>query len=523
MDFENLEKKIISQKHFYISAFIGGPLIAGFVAAYNLWTQKLPWKAIGIFLSGLILTSLLEFFLLLIARFVLSPLKIQLSFGVILIALLSAQILFTWFISLFLRIKKLKAIIFPHKKSYYGKSQVTAIVLLSIAYLIIHIDIPMLFAHFPNMILLFYILPQFYFYNRVKYFFPSQKQIIIARWVVIIIACYMPLVFAGANLLPESLMNTPMFLAESYIYTLLYLFLLVLGIDILVQIGLRLKIIPLTFIRQPITKAATSLAIFLSLIIILISGNNRYNHIIVNEYNIVVEAKDAEIDSLTICFVADMHLNNFTSDQFLDNYVDQVYTLKPDIILYGGDMVEGGRITEEKLKAFDEKLNILKPLYGKYMVIGNHDPSYRNGYYKNADLFILNDSVVKVANSFYLMGLAYRTNEEKPISALNKLAKDNLPVFLLDHSPYQLETAYHNNIDIQLSGHTHYGQVWPINYIIELLYELPWGYKKIQDTHFFVTSGIQGWGTPIRTIGEAEIMMIEVGFVNKESNVMRNR
>ena len=112
------------------------------------------------------------------------------------------------------------------------------------------------------------------------------------------------------------------------------------------------------------------------------------------------------------------------------------------------------------------------------------------------------------------MGLQYRTLEEKPVHELKKMAHENLPVFLLDHSPYQLNAAYTNNIDIQLSGHMHYGQVWPINYIIEQMYELPWGYRKIKDTHFFVTSGIQGSGTPIRTVASTEIMVIHVEFVD---------
>ena len=90
--------------------------------------------------------------------------------------------------------------------------------------------------------------------------------------------------------------------------------------------------------------------------------------------------------------------------------------------------------------------------------------------------------------------------------------KKNLPVFLLDHSPYQLEKAYKNNIDAQFTGHTHYGQLWPANYFIELLYEIPWGYEKIENTHFFVTCGALGWGAPIRTAGQSEIMLTDIKF-----------
>jgi predicted MPP superfamily phosphohydrolase len=305
-----------------------------------------------------------------------------------------------------------------------------------------------------------------------------------------------------------------MFLAEYYIYTLLYLVLLVRGVDIIVRLSLKFRLIPSTFIRNPITKMLALIAVFFGLTIIMVAGNKRYNRIVENEFYIQLEAKDAQIDSLTICFVADMHLNNFTSKQFIDDYVEHVSQIHPDIILYGGDMVESGRISEDKLKEFDKEIRKFEPVYGKYIVGGNHDNFNRNGYDEELELTFLSDTVIKIANSFYLMGLRYRSFNDKPIPDLKQTCSENLPVILLDHSPYQLEAAYGNGIDIQLSGHTHYGQVWPINYIIELMYELPWGYRKIENTHFFVTSGIQGWGTPIRTAARAEIMVIHVAFVD---------
>lgn len=471
-------KKLLSQKHLSISTFIGGPLMAGAIAGHNLWALKLRWKAFGIILSGLILTLILEFSLALFARYVLYPLNIELNFWVRLIAVLSSQALFAYFIFLFLQIKKLKALIFPLDANYYGKSQIIGISLLSFAYLLVHIDIPILFAHFPNMILLFYVMPQIYLYNRTKYLFTSQKHIIMARWVVVIIACYMPLVFAVNDLLPKAVMNLPMFLAESYIYILLYLFLLVWGVDLLGQLSNKLQLIPAHIIRHQLTKVMALLVVFVALIIILITGNKRYNQIVVNEFNIEVPAKDAEIDSLTICFVADMHLNNFTSNQFIDDYVQQLSRIDPDIILYGGDILERSRISEDKIKDLDKKLGTLKPLYGKYIIGGNHDNYRLNGYDNNSDLFFLSDTVVKVASSFYLMGTKYRSYAERPISELKKTTTENLPIFLLDHAPYQLEATYENKIDIQLSGHTHNGQVWPINYIIQLMFEIPWGYEK---------------------------------------------
>ena len=66
--------------------------------------------------------------------------------------------------------------------------------------------------------------------------------------------------------------------------------------------------------------------------------------------------------------------------------------------------------------------------------------------------------------------------------------------------------------DLQLSGHTHNGQMWPFNYITNAIFELSWGYKKIANTHFYVSNGIGTWGPPIRIGNRPEIVNIELIF-----------
>jgi predicted MPP superfamily phosphohydrolase len=69
-------------------------------------------------------------------------------------------------------------------------------------------------------------------------------------------------------------------------------------------------------------------------------------------------------------------------------------------------------------------------------------------------------------------------------------------------------------VDVQFSGHTHNGQLFPLNYIFHSIYELPWGYKKIRNTHFFVTSGLRLWGPPVKTAGKSEIMLVNINSNN---------
>jgi predicted MPP superfamily phosphohydrolase len=86
------------------------------------------------------------------------------------------------------------------------------------------------------------------------------------------------------------------------------------------------------------------------------------------------------------------------------------------------------------------------------------------------------------------------------------------PVILMDHQHFGLKEAVEEGIDLQISGHTHNGQLWPLNYIVEAIYELPWGYKKMADTHFYVSNGLGTWGPPMRIGNRPEIVLINLAF-----------
>jgi uncharacterized protein len=82
----------------------------------------------------------------------------------------------------------------------------------------------------------------------------------------------------------------------------------------------------------------------------------------------------------------------------------------------------------------------------------------------------------------------------------------------LDHRPNKLDEVSRTAVDVQFSGHTHNGQLFPFNLITRRIYELSWGHKKIRNTHFFVTSGLRLWGPPVKTAGKSEIMLVDIQF-----------
>ena len=130
-----------------------------------------------------------------------------------------------------------------------------------------------------------------------------------------------------------------------------------------------------------------------------------------------------------------------------------------------------------------------------------------------AGIRMLQDAVLKIDGAFYLAGRNdARSRNRKSIEELLQTAPDDLPVILLDHRPTGLDRVSQSHVDIQLSGHTHQGQLFPINIVVRRQYELSWGYRKIRQTHFFVTSGVQLWGPPVRTAGASEILVINVIF-----------
>jgi uncharacterized protein len=127
---------------------------------------------------------------------------------------------------------------------------------------------------------------------------------------------------------------------------------------------------------------------------------------------------------------------------------------------------------------------------------------------------LLEDEVEKIDNSFYLAGRKDgRHSKRKSIEDLLKTASEDLPVILLDHNPKDLESVSQSRVDLQLSGHTHNGQLFPVNcMIMPFQYELAWGTKTKRNTQFIVSSGVQAWGPPVKTAGDSEILFIKATF-----------
>ena len=295
----------------------------------------------------------------------------------------------------------------------------------------------------------------------------------------------------------------------------LYMFLLILMTDLLLLLNLVLKIIPLDRIRQRSLRGKAFMGVICLSATVVIAGIINFNTIRTTEYKINVPARSSEISRLRIAFVSDFHLGETTPLKFVEKFVREIGTINPDIMLYGGDIAEGGK-ENEKMKKFETLLGSINTIYGSYGVLGNHEhyaSQDKGTFFSKAGIDILRDTLLVIDNSFTLAGRndSHERNR-KSVEEIMKSAPDSLPVILLDHRPTEIEQVSRTNADIQISGHTHKGQLFPINMITNKVYELHYGYMKSGNTHFFVSSGIRLWGPPVRTIGKSEILVIDVTF-----------
>lgn len=249
-------------------------------------------------------------------------------------------------------------------------------------------------------------------------------------------------------------------------------------------------------------------------VVVVLLGILNFHHLRVKEYAVEIPRRSSALTQLKIVFAADFHLGDQTESDFMDRFVALVNAQDPDLVLIGGDVLEGDR-RDEALDHFEAQFRRLKSKYGVFAAPGNHEGygGNRDEFFSRAGIKLLRDAVDRIDGAFSVAGRNDgRSRGRKTIEALLQGLPDDLPLILIDHRPTDIENISRTRVDIQVSGHTHHGQLFPINFITKKQYELSWGYLKKRRTHVFVTSGVRVWGPRVRTVGISEILLIRVAF-----------
>lgn len=245
---------------------------------------------------------------------------------------------------------------------------------------------------------------------------------------------------------------------------------------------------------------------------------------VVKKYELTINKSAGGIEKLRIAAVSDIHLGSIIRKRSMKKLSRILYDLKPDVIFLLGDVVDGelGPVLRGDLLKY---FTIPETADGLYAITGNHE--FIGGkertipYIENKGIRVLKDEIVKLPGGIQVIGRLdrdsrrYYSRERLPLEEIMKNIDPDLPIILLDHQPFNLGETEKYGVDLQLSGHTHNGQMWPLNHVTRMIYELSYGYMIKGKTQIIVSSGFGLWGPRIRSGSRSEVLLIEISFSGK--------
>jgi predicted MPP superfamily phosphohydrolase len=249
---------------------------------------------------------------------------------------------------------------------------------------------------------------------------------------------------------------------------------------------------------------------------------------VVTRYDITINKSAGEIKELRIAAVSDIHLGSVIRKRSMKKLSGMLQQLHPDLVLLLGDIIDGeiGPVLRGDLLQY---FTYPRGNDGLFAITGNHE--FIGGgdrtipYIESKGIKVLKDEVVILKGGIQLIGridkdsFRFFRKERLTLDSLMKDIDTTKPVILLDHQPFHLSEAAEKGVDLELSGHTHNGQMWPLNYITGKIYELSYGYLKKGNTNFIVSSGFGLWGPRVRSGSRSEVMLITVHFTGPKEKL----
>lgn len=257
----------------------------------------------------------------------------------------------------------------------------------------------------------------------------------------------------------------------------------------------------------------------------------------VNEYSVTVNKSCGSDKHLKAVLVADLHMGYAIGVDHITNMVEKINQQNADIVIIAGDIFDNSYDGMDDPEGIKAQLKSIKSKYGVYAVYGNHDIDEKilmgftfdwggkqlhsekmTNFMKDCNIKLINDESVLINDEFYLVG---RRDTDKPgtedgtraeISELTKDLDKTKPIFVLSHEPDELQKTADAGADIDFSGHTHDGQLFPGNLTIGLFWENPCGMIKKDNMYSIVTSGVGVYGTFMRVGTDAEICSVDIDF-----------
>lgn len=239
---------------------------------------------------------------------------------------------------------------------------------------------------------------------------------------------------------------------------------------------------------------------------------------LVKKQDVFLKNLPKEFENFTIAQISDLHVGPTIKKSYVNNVLNQISQVNPDMIAVTGDLIDGS--VDHLRKDLEPFMDLSAP-YGTYFVTGNHE------YYSGVDQWLdetdrlgminlinSNTKIIKANSEIFLAGITdYRAHQIKkshrsnPALALKNISNDKIKI-LLAHQPNSIYAVNEVGADLQLSGHTHGGQFWPFNYPTKFANAYLSGLHDHNGTQIYVNSGTGYWGPPLRLGVPAEITLV---------------
>lgn len=363
--------------------------------------------------------------------------------------------------------------------------------------------------------LLSYLLGLFYLgfriFNNINYVLPISKKIF---WTLYFILAFLyPLAQILAKYIPYKAAS---FLTTMSSYWIVFFFygLIFFGLlDFFTLLDRRIDFIPGFLKYEGDNRFVMTLALFAIIFALGIFGNFNAKNLKVTEYQI--ETAYELKQNYTIALVSDIHIGYQSGHKKLKETIDLVNAQTPDYIFIAGDFIDGN------WRAFHEEdihslLKEFKPRKGTYMVMGNHD-----NFLEHKDMLahlmdangiqVLRDEGLIINDNLYLFGRRDLMEKEREnLEDLLSQRDQDLFTILLDHTPADIYEAESLGVNLQLSGHTHKGQMFPFGLLTERYFAFDYGQLTKDNYNLIVSSGASTWGPPVRIGTKSEVVRIEI-------------
>ena len=255
-------------------------------------------------------------------------------------------------------------------------------------------------------------------------------------------------------------------------------------------------------------------SIIVTVVLLLFIGNINYHKKRRVHFNIETSKLSLEQEQIRVVGISDLHLGYTIGAKELKKWVQLINAEKPDIVIVGGDLLDNNVKIVSNM-GLDKILRNIEAPMGVYACLGNHE--YISGirasmnFHEESDIRILKDTTFNVTNNITLIGRDDVSNpKRKALSSIINNVDDDQFKLLLDHQPKNLEEAEALKIDLQFSGHTHRGQIFPFSLVTESIFENHHGMIKKGLTSIYVSSGLGIWGGKFRIGTQSEYVVFDI-------------